>query len=325
MTDEKVWAQVIIAVVGPTASGKSAFATDLVSALAVERGLQSSEHSEIVSADAFSLYRGMDIGTAKPTVDERNRLVYHQVDVLDIGDVASVAAYQRSARADVARILGQGKQPVVVGGSGLYVRALLDQVEFPPTDPEVRASIEARRLSQGLETLRNELAELDPQAAREIEPNNARRIVRALEVIELTGRPFSERGPKHRYWKSAVQFALDWPLQDLERRIRERTGQMLDAGFVEEVRDLKDAGLADTRTASRATGYAQVLQFLDGTLSLEQTREQIALATFQLAKRQLKWFRADPRIHWLDPKCPGVALGEALQVLSDFKDAEPPL
>ncbi len=315
----------IIAVVGPTASGKSAFGTDLISALAVGCGLEVQEHSEIVSADAFSLYRGMDIGTAKPTALERSRLTHHQIDVLDIGDAASVAAYQRSARADVARILGQGKQPVVIGGSGLYVRALLDRVEFPPTDPKVRASIEARRLSEGLDVLRNELAELDPRAAREIEPGNARRIVRALEVIELTGRPFSERGPKYQYWKPAVQFALDWPLPDLEQRIRTRTRQMFDQGLVEEVRGLKAKGLADTRTASRATGYAQVLQLLDGTLSLDEAMDQVALATFQLAKRQVKWFRADPRIHWLDPAHPEEALGEALQVLSDFKDPEPPL
>ena len=307
----------ILAVVGPTASGKTAFAMDLVSAIAVQQGEAESETAEIVGADAFALYRGMDVGTAKPSLKERQRLAHHQVDTLDITDAASVAEYQRSARADVARILGLGKQPVVVGGSGLYVRALLDRIDFPPTDPRVRAALEQRARTEGLDALRSELERRDPQAAKEIEPNNERRIVRALEVIELTGRPFSTKQPKHQYWKPTLQLALDWPLPELQARIKRRTSQMFSEGLVDEVRGLEQRGLRETRTASRATGYAQVLQLLSGDLSLQEAQDATALATFQLAKRQLKWFRADPRVHWLDPRRPEVALGEALRLLGE--------
>lgn len=295
----------VIAVIGATATGKS----DLALALAQRFG------AEIINADAMQLYRGMDIGTAKLPPEERRGVPHHQLDVLDLSDDASVAAYQRDARADVAAIHRRGSRAVVVGGSGLYVRALLDELEFPGKDPAVRAALEDRAAAEGALSLHAELAVRDPAAAIAIPAANARRVIRALEVIELTGRPFSATMPTYTYALPAVQIGLSMPLEDADARIGRRVDQMWSAGFVAEVRALADRGLRDARTASRAVGYAEVLAFLDGDWSAEAARDAIATNTRRLARRQLKWFRRDPRVTWLDARA-GDLIDQAAAVIS---------
>lgn len=280
----------LVGIVGPTASGKSDLALDLAQRL----------DGEIVGADAFALYRGMDIGTAKIPPHERRGIPHHQIDVLDIEQDASVAAYQRHARADLAAIAGRGRLPMLVGGSGLYVRAALDELDIPPTDPQVRARWEARVADQGLEGVRAELVRLDPAAAAAIEPRNARRIVRALEVVELTGRPFSATLPTGRYAVPTVVLGLRLPRPDIDARIEARTRRMWRDGLLEEVAGLADRGLASTRTASRAVGYAQALDQLDGRLTQAEAIAATAAATRRLVRRQESWLRSDQRIHWLD-------------------------
>lgn len=314
----------ILAVVGPTASGKSDFALDLAELYAAHLTISGPEAVEIVGADAMQLFRGMDVGTAKLPLAERRGIIHHQIDVLDIMDEASVAKYQKDARADVATIQRSNKLPLVVGGSGLYVRALLDEMHFPPTDPAIRERLEERLTRYGPETLHRELSESDPEAARSINPRNGRRIVRALEVIEVTGEPFSATLPKRRYVSPAVQIGIRRDAKELEQRISLRTAAMFDEGLVEEVSRLREIGLGESKTAARATGYSQVLAMLEGQISEKEARESIALATTQLAKRQIKWFRADPRITWIDGVDP-VSLQLALEVLLNAQNAETPL
>lgn len=280
----------IVAVVGPTATGKS----DLGLALAERLS------GEVVNADAMQLYRGMDIGTAKLTVAERRGIPHHLLDVLDPAEDASVAAYQRDARAAVAEIAARGHRPVVVGGSGLYVRALLDRIEFPGTDPQVRAALEARVAAEGARALHAELARTDPAAAAAIEPRNARRTVRALEVIALTGRPYSANLPDHVHHRPAVQIGLDCDRGVLDERIRLRVDRMWAAGLVDEVRSLGTVG----RTAARAVGYAEVLAALRGECTELEAREQVVVGTRRLARKQMGWFGRDPRVHWLDSRDP---------------------
>jgi len=282
----------VIAVVGPTATGKS----DLAVTLAERVG------AEVVNADAMQLYRGMDIGTAKLSIEGRRGVPHHQLDVLDLSDDASVATYQRAARADVVAIQERGHRVVVVGGSGLYVRALLDELEFPGTDPAVRAALEARLVAAGAASLHAELEARDPAAAIAIPAANPRRVVRALEVIELTGRPFSATMPTYTYAVPAVQLGLAIPLGDLDARIDTRVDEMWSAGLVAEVRELADRGLRDGRTASRAVGYAEVLAFLGGDVGEEAARRAVLTNTHRLARRQLTWFRRDPRVTWLDAR-----------------------
>ena len=282
----------VIAVVGPTATGKS----DLAVTLAERVG------AEVVNADAMQLYRGMDIGTAKLSIEGRRGVPHHQLDVLDLSDDASVATYQRAARADVVAIQERGHRVVVVGGSGLYVRALLDELEFPGTDPAVRAALEARLVAEGAASLHAELEARDPAAAIAIPAANPRRVVRALEVIELTGRPFSATMPTYTYAVPAVQLGLTMPLGDLDARIDTRVDEMWSAGLVAEVRELADRGLRDGRTASRAVGYAEVLAFLGGDVGEEAARRAVLTNTHRLARRQLTWFRRDPRVTWLDAR-----------------------
>ncbi|WP_413450551.1 tRNA (adenosine(37)-N6)-dimethylallyltransferase MiaA [Georgenia phoenicis] len=285
----------VLAVVGPTATGKSELALDVIELLG------GPEAAEAVNADAMQLYRGMDVGTAKLPVAERRGVVHHQLDVLDVTEEASVAAYQREARADLAAVAARGRRGVLVGGSGLYVRAVLDELEFPGTDPEVRSRLEERAEEEGPGLLHRELAERDPVAAERIPRGNPRRIVRALEVIELTGRPYSATLPEHHYHLPAVQVAIDVPREELLVRIAARARAMLDGGLLEETRELLAAGLAQGRTASRAVGYAQAVAVLEGRLSVEDAHEAISVATRQLARRQSQWFRRDPRVHWLPP------------------------
>ena len=298
----------MIAVVGMTATGKSALALDLAKALGGPDAV------EIVNADAMQLYRGMDVGTAKLPLPERRGVVHHQLDVLDVTEEASVAAYQEAACADLAAIRARGRVPVLVGGSGLYVRAVLDHLEFPGTDPDVRAELEERAARLGTRPLHDELAARDPEAAARIDPRNTRRVVRALEVIALTGRPFSARLPEHVYAVPAVQLAIAVPRPELDARIAARTARMMADGLVEETERLLGQGLASGVTASRAVGYAQAAEVVAGRMGEDEAAEAISLATRQLARRQEKWFRRDPRVRWL-PADPADALAAALPIL----------
>ncbi|MFC1442059.1 tRNA (adenosine(37)-N6)-dimethylallyltransferase MiaA [Streptacidiphilus sp. N1-10] len=282
----------VIAVVGATAAGKS----DLGVALARELG------GEVVNTDSMQLYRGMDIGTAKLTVEERQGVPHHLLDVWDVTVAASVAEYQRMARATIDALLAQGRTPVLVGGSGLYVRAAIDELEFPGTDPLVRARLEQQLDLVGPGELHRRLAELDPPAAQAILPSNGRRIVRALEVVEITGKPFTANLPGHDSVYDAVQIGVLVPRPELDRRIALRVDRMWESGLVAEVEKLSAAGLREGRTASRALGYQQALAQLDGECGEREAREETVRATKRFARRQESWFRRDPRVHWLGPE-----------------------
>ncbi len=249
----------------------------------------------------------MDVGTAKLTVPERRGVPHHQLDVLDVRDEASLAAYQEAARADLAAIRARGRVPVVVGGSGLYVRALLDRLEIPPTDPGVRAGWERELEARGVEALHDELARRDPVAAARIERRNGRRVVRALEVLQLTGRPFSATMPTRELVEPTVLIGLRAEREVLDRRITDRAARMWADGLLEEVRGLETAGLREGRTASRAVGYAQALRQLDGELDERGAVADTAAATRRLARRQQSWFGPDPRVVWLEHDDPDLA------------------
>ena len=294
-----------VAVVGPTATGKSALALDLAERV---QAIGPAARAEIINADASLLYRGMDIGTAKPTPVERAHVLHHQVDVLSVRDRASVAAFQRSARGDIDAVESRGHLPIIVGGSGLYVRALTDDLDFPGTDPAVRARLSERAEREGAPVLHAELSRVDPVAAERIEASNTRRIVRALEVVEITGRPFSASLPRYEDIAPTVHLALRCQRALLDLRISARARAMFEGGLVEEAEALIAEGLREGETASRAIGYAQALAVIDGRLSVDEAVASTALATRQLASRQIKWFRRDPRLHWID-----VALTEAGQ------------
>jgi tRNA dimethylallyltransferase len=294
----------VIAVVGPTAAGKS----DLAVELALRLG------GEVINADSMQLYRGMDIGTAKLSVAERRGVPHHLLDVWEVTRTASVADYQRLSREIIDEVRGHGRVPLLVGGSGLYVRAALDELEFPGTDPVVRARLEAELAEHGPGPLHERLRGQDPPAAEAILVTNGRRIVRALEVIEISGRPFTATLPDHRYRYDAVQIGLTVPRAELDERITLRVRRMWDAGLVEEVRGLAAAGLRDGLTAGRALGYAQVLRLLAGECTEEQAIEETARATRRFARRQESWFRRDPRVRWLPYDAPDL-LDRALALL----------
>jgi tRNA dimethylallyltransferase len=292
----------VLAVLGPTAAGKS----DLGVALAEAVG------GEVVNADSMQLYRGMDIGTAKLTPAERRGVPHHLLDVWPVTETASVAAYQSLARAAVASVLARGRVPVLVGGSGLYVRAVLDDLRFPGTDPTLRGQLEAELAAAGAPALHARLATLDPDAARDILPTNGRRIVRALEVVELTGGPFTATLPAAATAVyDAVQVGVDRPPAALDARIVARVDRMWTLGFVDEVRRLIAAGLAAGPTASRALGYRQILAALAGAGTLDEARAETVRATRRFARRQRSWFRRDPRVTWLDGGSPAL-LADAL-------------
>ena len=282
-------APLVVAVVGPTASGKSALAVEVALAL----------DGEVVNADAFQLYRGMDVGTAKPSQQERRGVPHHLLDVLDVTQEATVAGYQRAAAAVLDDLGERGRHAVLVGGSGLYVRAVLDGLEIPPTDPAVRARLEAELAVVGAPALHARLAGRDPAAAAAILPTNGRRVVRALEVGELTGGPFRATMPAGAYARPAVQVGLDVSREVLDDRIAARVDRMWRAGLVDEVRRLDASGLSRGPTAARALGYAQVLRLLGGELSDDEARAQTVAATRRYARRQESWFRRDPRVTWL--------------------------
>ncbi len=287
-----------LAIVGPTATGKS----DLALELAERWG------GEIVNVDAMQMYRGMDIGTAKLPASERRGIPHHQLDVLDVTETATVAAYQERARADVEALLAAGRTPVIVGGSMMYYQALLDEWRFPATDPAVRARFEERLAELGPAALHRELAAADPAAGAKILPTDGRRIVRALEVVTITGEPFAasapEIGPPR--WDTAI-VALDRATDELDARIELRTRRMFDGGLVDEVRGLTGRGLREGVTASRAIGYAQVLAALDGEYPMDHARELTFIGTRRYVRRQRSWFRRDPRVVWLDAAAPGLA------------------
>jgi tRNA dimethylallyltransferase len=288
----------LVAVVGPTATGKSDLGLDLAEALG----------GEVVNADAMQLYRGLDIGTAKLPVAERRGIPHHQLDVLDVTETASVAVYQREARATIEALLAAGRTPVLVGGSGLYVQAVVDELEFPGTDPRVRGRWEAELAAVGAPALHRRLAEVDPAAAQNVLPSNGRRIVRALEVIELTGRPFRATLPGQRTPRyDAVLLGVDRDTAELDGRIARRVDLMMEQGLVEETRGLLEKGLRKGRTASRALGYQQVVAALDGEYDLATAAEETVRATRRFVRRQRSWFRRDPRIHWLDGAAPDLS------------------
>jgi tRNA dimethylallyltransferase len=294
----------VVAVVGPTASGK----TGLSVGLAVAVG------GEVVNADSVQLYRGMDVGSAKATPQERRGVPHHLLDVLDVTDDANVAQFQQWARAAIDDVLDREGVPILVGGSSLYVRAALDPLEFPGTDPQVRRRWAERLDEVGAETLHAELAAKDPRAAAAILPTNGRRIVRALEVGELTGLPFVATMPDPvSVYPDVVMIGLDVPRPVLDARIDTRVDQMWEAGLVDEVRAL--AGLAGSPTASRALGYQQVLSFLAGEITEDQARAETKSGTRRFARRQDRVMRKDPRIHWLPFDAPDlVALAVDLVV-----------
>jgi tRNA dimethylallyltransferase len=280
----------VVAVVGATAAGKSDLALDLAERLG----------GEVVNTDSMQLYRGMDVGTAKLPVDQRRGVAHHLLDVLEVTEPATVAEFQRWAREVIADCHGRGVVPVLVGGSALYTRAVLDEFEFPGTDPEVRARLEAELAESGTEAMHARLREVDPLAAEQVLPSNGRRVVRALEVVEITGRPFSASLPEQRYhFPGAVQVGVDIDRPTLDARIEQRVARMWEDGLVEEVRRLAAAGLAEGRTASRAIGYQQVLALLAGTTTEAEAREATVVATRRFARRQDSWFRKDPRVTWV--------------------------
>lgn len=296
----------VIAVVGPTAAGKSELSLRLARAL----------DGEVINADSMQLYRGMDIGTGKLTLADRGGVPHHLLDIWDVTETASVSEYQKLARAVIDGIQRRGRSAILVGGSGLYVRAAIDNLEFPGTDPALRDRLEKELAALGPAVLHAKLAAADPAAAAAILPSNGRRIVRALEVIELSGKPFSATLPDYAAVLPAVQIGLAVPRAELDQRIAARVRQMWRDGLVDEVRGLAGAGEPGTglragRTASRALGYAQVLRFLDGEWTQAEAEWQTVMATRRFARRQESWFRRDPRIRWLaaaEPVPTGLAL-----------------
>jgi tRNA dimethylallyltransferase len=301
--------QPIITVVGATATGKSDLALDLAGHLG----------GEIINTDSMQFYRGMDIGTAKLPVSERRGIPHHLIDFLDVTAEANVQDFQARAREAIAEIRGRGHRPILVGGSGLYVRAAVDHMEFPGTDPEVRARLESE-VAVDRWGMHQRLRGLDPAAAEKITVNDQRRIARALEVIELTGRPFSAQLPDYQEIEPTIHLGLSMDRAVLHDRIAARVESMWEQGWVDEVRGLLDGGLAEGKTASRAIGYAQIQRHLNGELTAAEAKEETTIRTRQFARRQDTWFRRDPRIHWIDGTAVDAEqnLAGALEALAEF-------
>lgn len=292
----------LIVLVGPTATGKSGLAVDLALTLA-----EGGQPAEVVNADSMLVYRGMDIGTAKPTVDERRGVQHHLIDIAEVTERASVAEFQDLARGVIADLRSRGVVPILVGGSALYTRAITDHFEFPGSDEEVRTRWQAELDRIGPHALHRILAERAPESAAKIEPGNGRRTVRALEVLELTG-GHAPHIPEWTYELDDVhQFGLSLEREELDRRIDQRVEQMWQQGLVDEVRGLLDRGLRDGQTAVRAIGYRQVVAFLDGEVTEGDAKAEVQRATRKFFRRQLSWYRRDPRITWLDAAQPGAA------------------
>jgi len=283
----------VIAIVGPTAVGKTALSLELAEKFS----------AEIINADAMQIYKGMDIGTAKLPVSQRRGIIHHQIDVLDPIEEANVSQYQKQTREIINTLLNKNIQPLLVGGSGLYVNSVLEDLEFPGTNLEVRAKYEEILDEQGVEALYEMLKEIDPIAAQNILPNNARKIVRALEVNKITGKAFNAKLPEPSPIFADVRIALDMPRDLLDKRISDRVHQMFEDGFVDEVKSL-EKNLRLGKTALRALGYSQVLSLLAGEISEDEAITLTINATKKFARRQLSWFRRDPLIHWLDATSP---------------------
>ncbi len=296
----------VVAVVGPTATGKTALAVALAHRLG----------GEVVNADSMQLYRGMDIGTAKPDLAERDGVPHHLMDLWHVREPASVAEYRLRARAEIDRLRAAGVVPLLVGGSGLYVRAVLDELELPGTDPAVRARLADELEVAGPDALHARLALVDPAAAAAILPSNGRRVVRALEVIELTGGPFTARMPDPRPHYPSVTVGLDRAVDELDQRVAARVERMWAAGFVDEVAALEADGLREGPTASRALGYAQVLQQFDGVLTPAEARERTVTTTRRFVRRQRSWFRRDTATIWFDAARPDL-VDRVTDVLAD--------
>ncbi|MDP1720879.1 MAG: tRNA (adenosine(37)-N6)-dimethylallyltransferase MiaA [Candidatus Nanopelagicaceae bacterium] len=283
----------LVVICGATATGKSDVAISLAQEI----------NAEIINADSMQLYRGMDIGTAKLTLKERKDIPHHLLDVLDVAEDASVAWYQMRAREMIEEIESREKNVVVVGGTGLYIKAILDELNFPDTDPEVRASLNKLAEQIGERAMHERLQKLDPAAALAIDSQNLRRVIRALEVIEITGKPFTANLPRKEStrYPDALQFGLAMDREKLDERISQRVDLMWECGLVEETDRLVVRGIREGRTAQLALGYAQILKFRDGLISAAQAQEDTKRATRQYARRQETWFSRDERIHWISP------------------------
>ncbi|AIY03897.1 tRNA delta(2)-isopentenylpyrophosphate transferase [Arthrobacter sp. PAMC 25486] len=292
----------MVAIVGPTGSGKS------------ELALALAEHfdGEAVNADSMQFYRGMDIGTAKLAFAERRGVPHHLMDFLSVREDTTVAAFQQLARTAIADIRSRGKLPILVGGSGLYNRAAIDVLEFPGTDPQLRAALEAELERYGLPAMLARLTVVDPVSAARI--NDGKRVVRALEVHQLTGRAFSSFMPQRQYVCPTVQIGLNGDRGDLHQRLAGRVHRMVEQGLLDEVAALIPEGLREGRTAHKALGYQQFLRVLDGESTVAEASEETIIATRQFARRQLTWFRGDPRVHWLDWSAPDLGTAAAALV-----------
>ncbi len=281
----------LVFIVGATATGKSELSLHLAEQL----------NGEVVNADSMQLYRGMDIGTAKLSPQERRGIPHHLIDVLNVTQDASVAEYQTWARERIDQLLKDGKSAIVVGGTGLYVKAILDELNFPDTNPEVRARLNDEAERNGGAAMHQRLGRLDPAAAAAIPKENVRRVVRALEVIEITGKPFTANLPRAgaTYYPSAEQYGLVMERDYLKERIDKRVESMWSRGFVDEVRSLMELGITSGKTAKAALGYSQIIEFLSGVLSEAEALEETKRATRAYARRQETWFSRDNRIKWL--------------------------
>lgn len=306
----------VISIVGPTASGKTSLGIAIAKKFA-ERGVK----AEIINADAYQMYRYMDIGTAKDTKEEQSEIKHHLIDIIDPEESMSVAKFQTLARQCIRDLQEKGIRPILVGGSGLYARAAVDDITFPGTDPNIRKALEDREKSQGAMALFEELQKLDPVAAKNMDPRNSRRTIRALEVIELTGKPYSATLPKYKYLIDCVQIGLDLNREDLDARVELRTKMMREQGFVNEVKEIRSRlGV----TASRALGYKQIMDYLDGLCSEDDAFSDIAQKTKRLARKQMGWFGRDSRIHWVNALQPDV-VDVSMKIINaadngDFKD-----
>ncbi len=283
----------LIVICGATATGKSDLSISLAQKI----------DAEIINADSMQLYKGMDIGTAKISTEEQQGIPHHMLDLLEVNQDANVAWYQEKARSVISDIHARGKDAIIVGGTGLYIKAILDELNFPDTDPVVRAELELEFATKGIAPLFERLEKLDPAAALAIDKANSRRVIRALEVIKITGKPFTANLPREESsrYPYAKQFGLVMDRDSLSERISLRVDRMWEKGFVQEVKKLLTAGIMQGTTAQRALGYAQVIAQIEGKVTQEEAQEETKRATRQYARRQETWFSRDERITWISP------------------------